>query len=56
MNTILLLVNGIKKALICLRSTLQKYKVNNEYYFVTSEWYKESINLFKEYITKINQE
>ena len=31
----------------------RKYKVNNEYYFVTSEWYKESINLFKEYITKI---
>lgn len=32
-----------------------KYLINNEYYVVTSEWYKGSIPPFKAYIAKISQ-
>jgi hypothetical protein len=31
-----------------------KYKINNEYYVVTSEWYKGSIPLFEAYIAKMS--
>jgi hypothetical protein len=32
-----------------------KYKINGQYYVVTSEWYKGSISLFKAYVNKISQ-
>ncbi len=32
-----------------------KYMINNEYYVVTSEWYKGSLPLFKAYLAKISQ-
>jgi hypothetical protein len=33
-----------------------KYSIISKYYVVTSEWYKGSLPLFKEYITKISQQ
>ncbi len=32
-----------------------KYKINEEYYFVTSEWYKGSASLFEGYLKRISQ-